>query len=103
MALLRACRADELGPGEAFKLDIDPPVAVFRTEDGDLYALDDTCTHAVASLSEGFIEDDTVECPVHMAKFCLKTGKPTCPPATKPVATHPVVVEGDDIFVDVTR
>ena len=54
------------------------PVAVFNA-DGELFAIDDTCTHQDASLSEGWLEDCMIECPLHAASFDLRTGKPTGP------------------------
>ncbi|WP_202899816.1 non-heme iron oxygenase ferredoxin subunit [Kordiimonas gwangyangensis] len=82
---MKVCALDDLDIGGAIKLDVQPPVAVIRGESGDVFAIDDTCTHADASLSEGFVEGDAVECPLHMAFFCLKSGQPSCPPATVPV------------------
>jgi nitrite reductase/ring-hydroxylating ferredoxin subunit len=97
-----ACRVDELAPGEARRLDISPPVTVFRAESG-FFALDDTCPHGNASLSEGFVEDESVECPLHMARFCLRTGDVLSPPAAHGVASHKVSIEGRDVFVEVAR
>lgn len=68
---------------------------------GTFYAVDDTCTHADVSLSEGEVEDGTVECWLHGSRFDLATGEPTGLPATVPVATYPVKTEGDDVFVAV--
>jgi len=73
-------------------------IAVFN-DGGSYFALDDTCTHEETSLAEGWVEDGTVECPLHSAKFCLRDGSVLCLPATRPVAAHEVVVEGDDILV----
>ncbi|MFO9868503.1 3-phenylpropionate/cinnamic acid dioxygenase subunit beta [Escherichia sp. WS453] len=68
---------------------------------GEFYAINDRCSHGNASMSEGYLEDDaTVECPLHAASFCLKTGKALCLPATDPLTTYPVHVEGGDIFID---
>ncbi len=94
------CAAADLGPGDARVVEVDVPVAVFRSDDGDLYAVDDTCTHQQASLSEGFVEGDTVECPLHAACFDLRTGQPTCLPATMPVRTHGVRVVDGQIWLD---
>jgi 3-phenylpropionate/trans-cinnamate dioxygenase ferredoxin subunit len=99
MPLRRVCREDELSIGEARKLPGAPPIALFHADDG-WFALDDTCTHGQASLCEGFIEGGTVECPLHMAQFCLRTGAALTAPADKPVATYPVVIQGGDVFVD---
>ena len=73
-------------------------VAVFN-DDGEYFALDDTCTHETASLAEGWVEDGCVECPLHAAKFCLGNGEVQSMPATVDAYTHEVVVDGDDIRV----
>jgi 3-phenylpropionate/trans-cinnamate dioxygenase ferredoxin component len=98
MPRIRACSVDELDEGAAIRLDCEPPIAVFRTATG-YYAIDDTCSHAKASLSEGYLEDDVIECPVHMAGFCLRTGRPMGPPATKPVSTYPVTIDAGNIHI----
>lgn len=70
-------------------------IAVFHTEAG-LFAIDDTCTHQDASLADGWVEDCTVECPLHESCFDLRTGKVSGPPAKVAVRTYPVrVVDGD--------
>ena len=74
------------------------PVAVVRAE-GEVFALHDVCSHEEVPLSEGEVYDHTVECWLHGSCFDLRTGKPTGPPATKPVATYPVKIDGDDVLV----
>ena len=70
-------------------------IAIFHAEDGNFYALQDECTHEVASLSDGWIEDCTVECPLLSSSFDLKTGKVLCMPATVDARTYKVnVVDG---------
>lgn len=75
-------------------------VAVFLAE-GELYAVDDRCTHAEASLSEGEVFDTEVECPLHGAVFDLVTGEALTFPATRPVATYPTRVEDGRVQVQV--
>ena len=75
-------------------------VAVFLSE-GDLYAVDDRCSHAEASLSEGEVFDTEVECPLHGAVFDLVTGEALTLPATRPVATYPTRVEEGRVLVQV--
>jgi 3-phenylpropionate/trans-cinnamate dioxygenase ferredoxin subunit len=75
-------------------------MAVFNVA-GTLYALDDTCSHDEGSLSEGLVLDGEIECPLHGARFDLKTGKPSCLPAVLPVKTYPVRVSGEDVEIDV--
>jgi len=70
-------------------------IAIFHAEDGKFYALQDECTHEVASLSDGWIEDCSVECPIHSSTFDLKTGRAQCMPATVDARTYTVnVVDG---------
>ena len=99
MALQRVCRMSELGPGEVRRID-NPPIAVFNVE-GALFAISDVCTHAEASLSEGHVEGQTVECPLHGACFDLRTGEALTPPAFEPVKTFAVVVQADEVYVEV--
>lgn len=97
--MIPVCRLADLPRGEAFRLETDPPVAVFHTEEGELYAIDDTCTHQDASLADGWLEGCEVECPLHASKFDLRTGAVDAPPARRPVRTHEVVVEDGVIHV----
>lgn len=97
--MIPVCRLADLPRGEAFRLETDPPVAVFHTEEGELYAVDDTCTHQDASLADGWLEGCEVECPLHASKFDLRTGAVDAPPARRPVRTHEVVVEDGVIHV----
>ena len=85
--------------GRAFAIG-DHAIAIFRVG-SDLYAIDDTCTHADASLSSGELDTDElcVECPLHGARFDLCNGSATLP-AYKPVKTYKVWAEGDAVFVE---
>ncbi|MFN4182263.1 MAG: non-heme iron oxygenase ferredoxin subunit [bacterium] len=74
------------------------PVAIFFIG-GKFYAVDDRCTHAEASLSEGEVQGLTVVCPRHGAKFDLTSGAALSLPAVIPVRTYPVSVEGDSVFL----
>jgi 3-phenylpropionate/trans-cinnamate dioxygenase ferredoxin subunit len=98
------CASDELAEGEAIRFtQVSPPIAVIRGESGNVFAIDDTCTHADASFCEGFVEEDTVECPLHMSMFCLKTGKPLNPPATEAVNVYVVEEVDGRVFIEVER
>ena len=97
--MIRVCTVVDLPPGEAVRIVAHVPIAVFNA-DGELYAVDDTCTHQDASLADGWLEGCFVECPLHAAQFDLRTGVPTCLPAKAPVRTHRVVVTDGAVFVD---
>ena len=97
---VRVCSVDELQPGMKTRVQLNgTPVAVFNIG-GDFYAISDTCTHEEASLSEGEVDDDEVECPKHGALFHIPTGEVRALPATKPVRTFPTVIEADEVFVE---
>ncbi|KUM87149.1 MULTISPECIES: bifunctional 3-phenylpropionate/cinnamic acid dioxygenase ferredoxin subunit [Streptomyces] len=100
--MIPACRLVDLPRGEAYRLDIDPPVSVFHTDDGEVFAIDDTCTHQDASLADGWLEGCEVECPLHASKFDLRTGAVDAPPAKRPVRTHEVRVEDGMIYVQLS-
>lgn len=103
MDRIYACRVDELEPGSSMTVDGPPAIAVYRTEAGEWFASDDSCTHEQFSLGEeSDVEDDEVVCPLHMARFDLRTGTALCFPATIALRMHEVVVEGDEVHVVVT-
>ena len=68
---------------------------------GKIYATNDVCTHEFAMLSEGFIEGEEIECPLHQARFHIPTGQVRAAPATEDIPTFPVRVEGEDIMIGV--
>jgi 3-phenylpropionate/trans-cinnamate dioxygenase ferredoxin subunit len=74
-------------------------IAIFRLEDG-YFAIEDTCSHEEASLSEGEIEDGQIECPLHGAMFDIRTGKNLTLPAVLPVKTYSVKVEEGDVYLE---
>ena len=101
MSFQRACGTADVASGAALAVDVDgTEVAVVRDGD-DWYAIDDECSHASIPLSEGDVEGCEIECWLHGSRFDLRTGKPSGPPATEPVAVYAVRVEGDDVLVDV--
>jgi len=97
----RACAAADVEDGTAIRVMLDGvPVAIVRS-DGEVYAIHDVCSHANVALSEGEIEDQTIECWLHGSRFDLVTGRPTGLPAAKPVPVYPVKIDGDDVYIDV--
>jgi 3-phenylpropionate/trans-cinnamate dioxygenase ferredoxin subunit len=96
-------RLDHFPPGAATKVDVDGhPICVVRIDD-DVYAIGDICSHAHVSLSGGEVwpEEREIECPKHSSTFDLRTGEPTCLPATQPVPSYDVAVEGDKVTISV--
>lgn len=91
----------ELGEAEALAVEVaGKEIAVCRSE-GQLHAISNVCTHQYALLSDGYIEDGTIECPMHQARFDLKTGAALSAPASEPVKVYRVLVEDGKAWVDV--
>ena len=92
-------RTDELGPGEVMYVEVgNDPVALINLE-GDFYALHDMCTHQDASLSDGEVTGDEIECPMHGGAFEIRTGMPANFPVVVPVETFAVKTEGGKVLV----
>jgi 3-phenylpropionate/trans-cinnamate dioxygenase ferredoxin subunit len=101
MASIKICALDDLEANEAIKVEIDGvSIAVVRDSAGAVFAIGDTCTHGDISLSEGFVEGDTLECWAHGSKFSLKTGRPITLPAYEPVPVYQVDLVDGDVFID---
>lgn len=100
--MIPVCELSTIPSGEAVRVDGPAPIAVFNV-DGELYAIDDTCTHQDASLADGWLEGCTVECPLHASCFDLRTGQVSGPPAKRPVRTHRVVVLDGMVYVQPSR
>jgi nitrite reductase/ring-hydroxylating ferredoxin subunit len=95
----RACASDEAMFDDPKAVTIKGrEIGIFRTSEG-LFAVDNICSHEYAYLTKGLVEGGVVECPLHEARFCLKTGGCLQGPATAPVKTFPVKEEGAAIFV----
>jgi 3-phenylpropionate/trans-cinnamate dioxygenase ferredoxin subunit len=101
MSLQRACGLSELEQDTAKRVELDgKPMAIVRDGDGVVHAIGDTCTHGDISLSDGFVEGDTLECWAHGSAFSLRTGKPLNLPAYEPVPVYVVQIDGDDVLID---
>lgn len=93
--------ADALAPGRAARVVVgDEEIAVYNV-DGEFFATSDICSHEEASLSDGELFDHVVECPLHGARFDVRTGKPLSLPAVYPVKTFPVRVVDGKVQVEI--
>ena len=98
---LELCSAADVAPGAALKVEIDDlALAVFNVG-GQFYVTDDACTHGPGSLSEGYIEDDVVECNFHNGQFNIRTGEVVSPPCMVPVKTYPAMVVDGKVTIEV--
>jgi 3-phenylpropionate/trans-cinnamate dioxygenase ferredoxin subunit len=99
---IRICPVADIKPGKAIRVKVgDLAIAIVRTKAGDIKAIDDKCSHGEISLSEGFVDGDTIECWAHGAKFSLNTGEALTLPAFEPVATYEVIIDNDEIYLEI--
>jgi nitrite reductase/ring-hydroxylating ferredoxin subunit len=95
-------KIDQIREGEVRGLAIGSEnIALYRI-DGQIYATANICTHAMALLSDGYLDGDCIECPIHAALFHVPTGEPRSPPATVPLKTYRTRTEADDVLVEIT-
>ena len=99
--LVEVAKTDEIAPGGAKAVEVEGETIAIFNLDGEYYAIDDTCPHALGPLSEGEIEEGVVICPWHASEFDIKTGEVLCPPAAEGVRSYKVYVEGDTIKIEI--
>jgi len=98
---IQLCSTSDVAPGAALRVERDDLVLAVFNVGGEFFVTDDACTHGPGSLSEGYIEDDVVECNFHNGQFNIKTGEVVSPPCMVPVKTYRTVVEDDKVFIEV--
>ncbi|MDP9472865.1 MAG: non-heme iron oxygenase ferredoxin subunit [Chloroflexota bacterium] len=96
-------KTSDLKPGEMMYVEVDDEPVCLINLNGEFHALNDVCTHQDASLSDGEIDGDEIECPLHGGAFDIRTGQPTSFPVVTPIEVYKVRVVGDDIQVALTR
>ena len=95
----RAAGRSDLAAGEVLGVEVaGSSIALYAADDG-IFATDNICTHAYACLSDGWLDGEVIECPLHAARFDIRTGKVLDPPATEDLKTYQVRVVGDEIQV----
>ena len=98
---IKICKVEDLAPGKALRIKIgEDAVALVHTKAGTFKAIADKCSHGEISLSEGFVDNETIECWAHGAKFSLETGAPLGLPAYEAVAVYEVLVQDGEVFIE---
>ncbi len=96
----RVAALADIEPGQPFGAQFGERAVVLARQGGDVHALAGICPHAYAMMSDGFLNEGEIECPLHGAAFDLKTGKCLVgPEGTRDLATFEVKVDGGDVFV----
>ncbi|MEU1881807.1 non-heme iron oxygenase ferredoxin subunit [Streptosporangium sp. NPDC020072] len=103
MTFEKVCKITDIPDDGVIGVEVgETPVALVR-RGAEVYALHDVCSHAEVKLSEGEVYDGTLECWLHGSCFDLRSGKPTGPPASKPVPVYQVKIDGDDVLVSLSK
>ncbi len=93
---VRAAARSDLAEGEVIGVEVAGHSIALYDADGNLFATDNICTHAYACLSDGWLDGEVIECPLHAARFDVRSGKVLDPPATEDLKTYPVrIVDGE--------
>jgi ethylbenzene dioxygenase ferredoxin component len=101
--IVRVCGLDEIAPDTVKAFEVgDRRLAVFNIS-GRFYVTDDECTHASASLADGMLDGEVIECSMHLGAFHVPTGQVKAPPCEVALRTYKVVLQGEEIFVDLDR
>ena len=100
---IELCSTDEVAPGAALKVEAEGlTLAVFNVG-GEFFITDDLCTHGPGSLSEGYLEDDVIECNFHNGQFNVRTGEVVSPPCMVPIKTYPALVVDGKVTIEVVK
>lgn len=99
---VRVAAAAEVAEGHCIGVRVgDKEIAVYHLQGGEYHATDNVCSHEYALLTEGWMENGCIECPLHAAQFDIRTGKALSAPADEDLAVFQVKVEGGDVLVNV--
>ena len=94
-----AAQRSDLAEGEVLGVEVaGRSIALYATDAGT-FATDNICTHAYARLSDGWLDGEVIECPLHAARFDIRSGKVLDPPATEDLKTYPVRVVGSEVQI----
>ena len=101
--MIRVCSTEDVPKGSVISAEVNGvQIAVVHAEDGNFYAVHDECSHQEIPLSEGEVDDCTLECWLHGSRFDLRTGEPTGLPATEPVPVYPVEIRDGEVYISLT-
>ena len=101
MSWIDVAAADELAPGDRIVFEVAHHVIALFNVDGGHHAIADVCTHDDGPLADGELIGCEIECPRHFARFDLRDGSVTMPPAVRPLRVYPVRIEGGNVQVEI--
>lgn len=96
---ISAAHIDDIPDDDVIGITINGHSIALYKVDGDVFATDNLCTHGQALLSDGFLEEGQIECPLHQGRFCVKSGKAQCAPLTEDIRTYSARVEEERVLL----
>ncbi|HUK27998.1 MAG TPA: non-heme iron oxygenase ferredoxin subunit [Candidatus Acidoferrales bacterium] len=96
---VKVCTTGNVPEGSMFPVDVGELKLMIVNVEGTFYAVGRVCTHETADLSTGFLTDSVVTCPLHLSRFDVRSGEVQNPPATTPLPSYELKVEGEDVYV----
>ncbi|MBV8331828.1 MAG: non-heme iron oxygenase ferredoxin subunit [Candidatus Eremiobacteraeota bacterium] len=100
MTRRKVAKKSDIAPGTTRRVVVDGAGILLCNVDGAIYAIEDVCTHDGGPLDQGTLEGECIVCPRHGATFDVRTGDALTLPAVVPLMTFPVMVEGDDVYIE---
>ena len=101
MNLIKICDLSEIPNGSIKKFEINDEEITICNINNQIFAINNNCSHDEASLQEGFIDGYEIECPMHGAKFDIRTGEVTCLPAVSPIKTYNIKINNGAIELEI--
>lgn len=102
-ALVTVCPTSDVPENSAKRFEIGKHVLAVYNVGGEFFVTDDECTHGAASLADGVLEDDVIECTMHFGAFNVRTGAVVQAPCSIPLRTYKVVVQDGNVLVDLDK
>jgi nitrite reductase/ring-hydroxylating ferredoxin subunit len=97
---VRVAATGDVAEGQCLGVRVDgKEIAIFHMPGGDFCATENVCTHEYALLTEGWMENGCIECPLHAAQFDIRTGKALSAPADEDLKVYEIKIDGDDVLV----
>lgn len=101
MGWIKLVSTDDVEDEDVVGVEVDGKRFAVYSENGEYFVTGDICTHEFALLSEGYFDEGIIECPLHQAKFDVRSGKVLCDPAEKDIDTYPVKIEDGHVFIEI--
>lgn len=97
---LKVARVSDIPAGQMLRVNVSGKKLLLANDNGNIYALDEMCSHEDYSLFLGCIRDGKIKCSLHGSWFDMSNGEPLEDPADEPIRTYPVRIHGEDILLD---